>query len=422
MNRTAWILAGGFAFLGMYGCSPSTGEGGDPSPGGSDAKAVTSEEDVLGVAKLPFPERAVEDDRVVLGAHTDLSGPAAIWGVPGRNGAQMRFDAANAAGGVHGRMIEYVVEDTQYQTPNAIRAANKLLHSDHIFAMVLALGTPQNNAVMPIQFEAGVPNVFPFSGSRSMNEPFHKLSFTQRGVYYDEIRAAVQHFHETKGRTRPCPIYQDTDYGHEILEAVIDQAAELGLEIPASSAHKKTESEFTAAVLKLKNADCDLVLFGTIYHDTLLILDTAKRMGWTDVDFVGNDAAYGQAIANAESGAAEGYHVFTHLNRIYADSDISPEVGAWYDEYVEKFGSEPNAGAMEAWRAADLTVLALERAGRNLTRDRFVAALESITDYTDMWGNRVSFGPDDHKGVTDSNLAQVQDRRWVLVGKSIRFD
>ena len=67
----------------------------------------------------------------------------------------MRFEEANEAGGVNGRQIKFVVEDTQYQIPRAIQAANKLINRDKVFAMVLALGTPTNNAVLTQQLKAG---------------------------------------------------------------------------------------------------------------------------------------------------------------------------------------------------------------------------------------------------------------------------
>ncbi|MDE0441910.1 MAG: ABC transporter substrate-binding protein, partial [Gammaproteobacteria bacterium] len=94
----------------------------------------------------------VTDTEVVFGTHTDLSGAIAIWGVGVLNGARMRFDEVNEAGGVHGRQIRYIVEDTQYQVPRAIQAANKLIYRDKIFAMLMAVGTPTNNAVMEEQF------------------------------------------------------------------------------------------------------------------------------------------------------------------------------------------------------------------------------------------------------------------------------
>ena len=98
--------------------------------------------------------RGVTADTIVLGSHNDLSGVLAIWGVPSSNGQRMRFDEANAAGGVHGRRIEFIVEDTQYQMPMAVKATNKLLNVDNIFLMVGAMGTPMNIALMPRMFEA----------------------------------------------------------------------------------------------------------------------------------------------------------------------------------------------------------------------------------------------------------------------------
>ena len=124
--------------------------------------------------------RGVTKSEIVLGMHTDLSGPAATYGVSSSNAVKMRFDDVNGAGGIHGRKIRLIVEDTQYQVPRAVQAGNKLINRDHIFAMVAGLGTPMNNALFKDQFEAGVPNLFPLSAARSMYEPFHKLKFYGR--------------------------------------------------------------------------------------------------------------------------------------------------------------------------------------------------------------------------------------------------
>ncbi|MGI9222615.1 MAG: ABC transporter substrate-binding protein, partial [Woeseiaceae bacterium] len=86
--------------------------------------------------------RGVTADKIVIGSHTDLSGGLAIWGVPMTNGQRMRYEEANAAGGIHGRQIELIVEDTQYQMPLAIKATNKLLNVDDIFLMAGSMGTP----------------------------------------------------------------------------------------------------------------------------------------------------------------------------------------------------------------------------------------------------------------------------------------
>ena len=386
-----------------YSCG--SGDPAAPDPSGETSESV----------------RGVTDGEIILGAHSDLSGPTAIWGVGSINGARMRFDEANEAGGVHGRKIRYIVEDTSYQVPRAIQAANKLIHRDKVFALVMSLGTQLNNTVMPTQLEAGVPNLFPLTGARSMNEPYHRLKFTQRGIYYDEVRAGAKYAVEQQGKSVLCTIYQDTDYGHETLEAVQDQAAAMDMAVAAKAAHKPTESEFTAAILRLREASCDVVFMGTVHRDTVLILEAARKMGWNDVAWVGNDVTYGDVIAGQESGAAEGFSTFVHLAQLYEDDVLSKEVRAWWERYEERFGKAPDTPAMEGYRGADLVVMALERAGRDLTVDSLVAALESIDDYTDIFGYRVSFGPGDHKGVSESVLSVVEGGRWVTRAESISY-
>jgi len=379
--------------------------------GGGDAPDTDSVSAVQGVT----------DTEIILGSHTDLSGSIAILGVDGANGARMRFEEANEAGGIHGRRIRFIVEDSQYQVPKAIQAANKLINRDKIFAMVMSIGTPTNNAVLTQQLEAGVPNLFPITGARSMVEPFNKLKFHARGIYYDEIRAATKYFVEEKGMKKPCVVYQDTDYGQEIYDGALDQAAAMGMELAGFSAHKPTENEFTAAILRLRNAGCDLVLMGTVVRDTILVLETARKMGWTDVAWVGNNAAYNQAVADQESGAGEGYYAFVHMAMIYRDNPRSDEVAAWWDKFVAKYGRNPEYIAFEAYRNADLVVKGLQNAGRDLTVDTLIAGLEAIDDYEDIFGYHLSFGPDDHKGVSESTLSQIKDGRWHTLAESITY-
>ena len=135
--------------------------------------------------------------------HTDLSGPAATYGVSSSNAVKMRFDEVNEKGGIHGRKIQLVVEDTQYQVPRAVQAGTKLINRDRIFAMVAPLGTPMNNALFKDQFDAGVPNLFPLSAARSMYEPFHKLKFYGAASYVDQVRAGINYFVDEEGQEGP---------------------------------------------------------------------------------------------------------------------------------------------------------------------------------------------------------------------------
>src|SRR4030095_16938424 len=212
-----------------------------------------------GVAAAQKETRGVSKTEIVLGMHTDLSGPAATYGVSSSNAVKMRFDELNEKGGVHGRKIKLLVEDTQSQVPRAVQAGTKLINRDNIFAMVAPLGTPMNNALFKDQFEANVPNLFPLSAARSMYEPFNKLKFYGAASYVDQIRAGIQYFASKKGKKALCAMYQDTDFGKEVLDGVQMQADKLKIKIVETVTHKPTDQDFTAQITKLKGAGCDLV-------------------------------------------------------------------------------------------------------------------------------------------------------------------
>jgi branched-chain amino acid transport system substrate-binding protein len=365
--------------------------------------------------------RGVTKTEIVLGMHTDLSGPAATYGVSSSNAVKMRFDEVNAAGGIHGRKIRLVVEDTQYQVPRAVQAGNKLISRDRIFAMVAGLGTPMNNALFKDQFEAGVPNLFPLSAARSMFEPFHKLKFYGAATYVDQVRAGINYFATKKGKKALCAMYQDTDFGKEVMDGVQVQAEKMKLKIAETVTHKPTDQDFTAQITKLKAAGCDLVVLGTIVRDSIVPYATARKIGWTDVDFLGSAATYDLFVAGAQGGVTEGLYAMGLTDMPYRDT-LSPKAQDWYDKYKDRFKTDPNIGAIYGHVAADLTVVALEKAGANLTLDSFVKAMESIKGYRDIFnGPEVNFGPDKHQGANSSFLAVVKGGRWVRLTDPLTF-
>ena len=375
---------------------------------------------LAGVAAAQKETRGVSKTEIVVGMHTDLSGPAATYGVSSSNAVKMRFDELNDKGGVHGRKVKLIIEDTQYQVPRAVQAGAKLIHRDHIFAMVAGLGTPMNNALFKDQFDANVPNLFPLSAARSMFEPFHKLKFYGAATYVDQVRAGINYFVTKKGKKALCVMYQDTDFGKEVLDGVQMQADKLKIKIVETTTHKPTDQDFTAQITKLKAANCDLVVFGTIVRDTIVPYATARKIGW-DVDFFGSTASYDLFVAAAQGGVTEGLYAMGLTDMPYRDT-LSPTAQAWFDRYKERYKVDPNIGAVYGWVAADLTVLGLEKAGVDLTTDSFVRGLESIKGYKDIFnGPEANFGPDKHQGANSAFLAQVKGGRWVRLTEPLGF-
>ncbi len=376
----------------------------------------------LALAGLALAEtRGVTPTEIVLGMHTDLSGPAATYGVSSSNAVKMRFDEVNEKGGIHGRKIKLIVEDTQYQVPRAVQAGAKLINRDKIFAMVAGLGTPMNNALFKDQIEAGVPNLFPLSAARSMFEPFSKFKFYGAATYVDQVRAGINYFVTKKGKKVVCAMYQDTDFGKEVFDGVQLQAEKMKIKLAETTTHKPTDQDFTAQITKLKSAGCDLVVMGTIVRDSIVPYATARKIGWTDVDFLGSAATYDLVVAAAQGGVTEGLYAMGLTDMPYRDT-LSPTAQAWFDRYKDRYKIEPNIGAVYGHVAADLTVVALEKASKDLTLDSFIKGMESIKGYKDIFnGPEVSFAPDKHQGANSSFLAVVKGGRWVRVTDPLSF-
>ena len=355
----------------------------------------------------------VTDTEILVGTITDLSGVTAIQGVNSANAIRLAFDDVNAKGGIHGRKIRYIVEDSQYQVPRAVQAMNKLLNNDRVFFTIEDGGTPMNNATWPMAIEKGTPKLLPLSPARSMYEPFHKLKFSQYASAVDQVRAGVKYFVEQRGKKSVCLMYQDTDFGKESLIGVNLQTEAMGIKLVASTAHKPTDTDFSANVAKLREANCDLVVLGTIVRDTILIISTARKLGW-NVDMMGQIAAYDTAIAEAPGGVGEGFYSMTPSMYAYPD-DPRPAVREVMQRYKARYGVDLNYLGECGYTSAEIALEALQRAGRDLMVDSLLHAMETITDFHDTFGGTYTFTSTNHHGATQAFLAVIHNGRWVPV-------
>jgi branched-chain amino acid transport system substrate-binding protein len=359
------------------------------------------------------PVHGVTDTEIIIGTVTDLSGVTAIQGVNNANAIRLLFDEANAKGGINGRKIRYIVEDSQYQVPRAVQAMNKLLNSDKVFMTLQDGGTPMNNATWPMAIEKDTPKLLPLTAARSMYEPYHRLKFSQTSSYVDQMRAGVKYFVEQRGKKNICLMYQDTDFGKDVLAGVTLQAEAENMKVVATTAHKPTDTDFSAAVAKLREANCDLITLGTIVRDTTIIIASVKKVGW-DVDLLGQAASYDTSVATAPGGTGEGFYSMTPTLYAYPD-DPRPVVHDFMARYRAKYGMDMNYIGQTGASVAQIALEALKRAGRDLTVDSLVTAMESLHEFTDMYGNTYSFGPNQHHGSTKAFLAVVKDGRWIPV-------
>jgi branched-chain amino acid transport system substrate-binding protein len=367
---------------------------------------------IIGTAKADT--RGISDTEIIIGMMTDLSGVTAVQGSNAANSIRMAFDEINETGGINGRKIHFIAEDMEYLVPKAVQAMNKLVNRDNIFLAIASGGTPQMDAVLPMMLEKHVPSVFPLTCARSMYEPLSPYKYGQFASYYDQMRACVKYFAETKGKKIIGSMYQDTDFGKDVHAGVVAQVEAMGLKLGAVSASRPTDTDFNAQVIRLKDAGCDLVCMGTIVKDTVIILQTAHKMAY-DADFCGQFASYATAVAEAPGEAAEGFYSMSPGVYAYPD-DPRPAVRAVAGRYKQRFGIDINYLGEAGYAAASFLADVLRRAGRDLTMDSFQMAMENTKDWRDIFGGPpLTITPASHHASNQSFLSVVRKTRWTPV-------
>lgn len=368
-------------------------------------------------------DQGITDDSIRIGQVSDLSGATANWGVATTNATRMRIDEVNAAGGIHGRKLEFIVEDGQYQVPVSVKAANKLLNRDRVFVMIGNMGTPMNNANLPRQLRMGVANLFPLTGAAEMYEPLHPLKFAYYVSYRDQGRGGIHYMVKNKGIKKVCLQTQATDYGHAVETGYNMAVEELDLESVYVGRHKVTETDFVGTVTRLKNSDCDLLFMGTITTDTIALYTAARNAGW-DKPIIGNMVMLDPLVAAAANGRMEGLYSAGPLAMpdLEEDSEAGQWRRDWIRRYEDQFGQKPNVQSQIGYVTTDLMIKSMEAAGPELTTDKMLAELEKVKDYVDPFGGpNISFGPEKHQGTDSIYLSQVVDGKWQVVEKNLPY-
>lgn len=359
------------------------------------------------------PVRAAE--RVLtVGALLDLSGPAALLGVPVKNGMEMRFAEANARGELPGITLRLLVEDTGYDPKRAILAARKLTERDGAIAFLSNLGTPVVLATMPEILRRGRLHLFPFSPHEATYAPLHPLKFQIYAPYRSymdpAVRAVLRRHPQVR---RVCTLVQDDEFGEEVSAGVRAGLERAGLSLTQEARHARGATDFTGQIARLREAGCELVALGTLVRETVALLRTASEMGWKPL-FLTSASAYSDQTHALGGAAVEGLYGVTNPIRIPYREGASPELLAWLDAYRDRYGTEANVWSAMGYVAAELLVRAIATATEP-TPEAIAQALERLDYPGDLFGSpRYRFSPADHLGQrTGGELTRIEHGRWV---------
>ncbi len=364
-------------------------------------------------------QQGVSKTEITLGSIQDLSGPLAGFGKQARLGMMLRVDEINEQGGINGRKLKLVVEDSGYDPKKAVLAAQKLVNQDKIFMMVGHIGTAQNLAAMPVQFEKNVINFFPITAAREMYEPFHKLKYSFAATYYDQIRTTTPKLVKDKGIKKVCTLYQDDEFGLEVMRGAEAGLKTIGMEFSEKTSYKRGATDFSSQVAKMKAAGCEMVVLGTIIRETIGAIGESRKTGFNPV-FLGSSAAYTDLIHKLGGPAMNGLYATMTVQNPYLDEASQP-IRFWANKYKTKFNEDPTVFSVYGYNIIDTFAKAAQKAGTNLTTDSFIKVMDSTSIPPDMFGSAAaSFSPTKRLGNDSSRLSQITDGKWKVVSDYIK--
>jgi branched-chain amino acid transport system substrate-binding protein len=361
-------------------------------------------------------QQGVSKTEITLGSIQDLSGPIAGFGKQARLGMLLRVDEINEQGGINGRKLKIIVEDSAYDPKKAVLAAQKLVNQDKIFMMVGHIGTAQNLAAMPVQFDKNVINFFPITAAREMYEPFHKLKYSFAATYFDQMRNATPKLAKEKGVKKVCTMYQDDEFGLEVMRGGEAGLKTIGMEFAEKTSYKRGATDFSSQVAKMKASGCEMVVLGTIIRETIGAIGESRKTGFNPI-FLGSSAAYTDLIHKLGGPAMNGLYATMTVQNPYLDEASQP-IRFWANKYKTKFNEDPTVFSVYGYSIIDTFAKAAQKAGPNLTTDSFIKVMDSFSSPPDMFGSApASFSPTKRLGSDASRLSQITDGKWKPVSE-----
>jgi branched-chain amino acid transport system substrate-binding protein len=318
--------------------------------------------------------QGVSTNEILLGQTTALTGPLAELGQDAMNGAKAYFDHVNAQGGIHGRKIRLIALDDGYNPEKALANVKQLIEKEQVLSLFGVLGTPANLAIVPVITQAGVPNVGPATGSDAMRVPHNRMVFHTSPSYADEIEKIIDHL-VVRGIRNIGAVYQNNAFGKEGLANLERIAKERGLKLAAAASIESSGADADqASEMLLKNAPQAILMITAGKASMDFIKASNKRA--VGMQYFALSTMASQAAINALG--KDGVGVVVSQNSPFPFSATSRIVHE-YQQVMRKAGIKNwSFASIGGFIGAKVMVDGLRRAGRNLTRESLVEALETI--------------------------------------------
>ncbi|MFC5474265.1 ABC transporter substrate-binding protein [Paraherbaspirillum soli] len=352
-------------------------------------------------------EEGVTATEIKLGQSTYLTGAMAELGNDFKVGAELYFNEVNQAGGVFGRRIQLTTLDDAYDPKRALDNAKQLQQSG-VFALFQFAGTGSVLAVAPFAAAQKIPLVAAIATGPKLRASLNPYTFYVRPGNSEEYEGIVKNL-ATIGVKNVAIVYIDEAYGEEGLDAITSIMKKYQLKPYVAASLKKNGDGAEAAVKTIIEKAPQAIILVTLPQSTKAFMQSyAKSRPVTQIytPSAGLPPGLIKELGTSASGIAMTRGMPYEMND-------TVRIVKEYQTAAKRANLAGFTGnQLEGYLNAKVLVEALHRAGKNLTREGLVQALESMSAY-DAGGFSVKFSKTNHAASSSIDL--------VVVGKSGRI-
>jgi len=357
-----------------------------------------------------------DDNEIRIGQWGPQTGPAAPWGSVAR-GSKLLFDVVNEEGGINGRKIKYFIRDDMYNPAQTVGVVKELVERQGVFAFVGGVGAACGMAVKDYLAANKIPWVGPSAADQDFVQPINPYLFAVYPLYRDEANVLAKYIVEKLNMKKIGMLYQNDAYGKDGLEGAKERLAKYKMILVAEIPVEPTEKDLASQILRLKNSGAEAVLMFVNPTAAVIALKTAANVGFKPQWVSSNTLSDYPLMFKISGGLWEG--VITGAFGEVPDSThplmVKYREAAKRLNPQERWGTFYYAGIL----FADPIVEALKKAGRNLSTEAVMKALNSIKDYQTI-GPKITWTEKQHQG-TDSvqiqkcgpNASYIQLQGWT---------
>lgn len=352
----------------------------------------------------------VSGSEVALGMSNALSGPAAALGTGVKKGALVYFNKINASGGVHGRRINVISYDDQYEPKATVANTEKLIHEDKVFALFGYVGTPTATAVMPLINKEKILFFGPFTGAEFLRNPVNKYIFNVRSSYFDEAEAQVDYLTKKHGIKKIGMFLQNDAYGLAVKGGIVKALKNRKMAIAGEGLYERNTENIDAGFAEIRKANPEAVSMVGTYKAMAAFIKRAKAEQFNPVFL--NVSFVGTAALIKELGTAGDGVIVTQAVPSPHDTSL-PIIGKYQSDMKAAGYNEFDFTDLEGYIDALVFTEILKKAGQSLTRKSFLTAAENLN--IDIGGLKFAYTPNNHQSLKTVYMTRISGGKAVLM-------